>query len=170
MTNRRARTLAPARPYIFLHGVNDEIVTNVPAPLIWGHVDIITSELHFVENDDRVVVRRGGAGLYEITVSLCVEKKTANPGHSVIKLYVNGVALDCAVTHGFMGGAEQHSNAVMIYTVYLNEGDYIQTYVSVDNGSGQIESDTGRFCMKGLSMRGWNNESGGTRKIRGEKR
>lgn len=170
MTNRRARSLTPTRPYIFLHGVDDEIVTNVPAPLIWGHCDIKTSELHYNCNDDRVVVMRGGAGIYEITVSLCVEKKTANPGHSIIELYINGVALDCAITHGFMGGAEQHSNAIMIYTVYLNEGDYIQTYVSVDNGSGQIESSTGRFRMKGLSMRGWNNESGGSDRIKGGRR
>lgn len=170
MTNRRNRTLAPTRPYIFLHGVDDAVVTSVPIALNWGHIDIITSELHYVENDDRVVVRRGGAGLYEITVSLCVEKKTANPGHSVIQLYVNGVTLCCAVTHGYMGGAEQHSNAVMIYTVYLNEGDYIQTYVSVNNGSGQIEPSTGRFRMKGLSMRGWNNESGGRDRVKGGQR
>jgi len=159
--NQRNRKLAPARPYIFLHGVDDEVVTNVPTALIWGHIDIITSELHYVENDDRIVVKRGGAGIYEITVSLCVEKKTANPGHSIIQLYVNGVALCCAETHGFMGGADNHSNAVMLYTVYLNEGDYIQTYVSVNNGSGQIEPSTGRFRMKGLPMRGWNNNAGG---------
>ena len=160
--NNRIRKVAPTRPYIFLHGVDGAVVTNVPTPLIWGHIGIKTTELHYVEGDDRVVVRRGGAGIYEITVSLCVEKKTANPGHSVIVLYVNGAALCCAETHGFMGGAEQHSNAVMIYTVYLSENDYIQTFVSVDNGSGQIESSTGRFRMKMLSMEGWDNGAGGT--------
>ena len=170
MTNRRNRTLAPVRPYIFLHGVDGEVVTSVPVALIWGHIDIITSELQYVEGNDRVVVKRGGAGIYEITVSLCVEKKTANPGHSIIKLYVNGVALCCAETHGYMGNTNNHSNAVMIYTIYLNEGDYIQTYVSVDNGSGQIEPETGRFRMKGLSMRGWNNESGGRDKVKGRER
>ena len=164
MTNTRNRKLAPARPYIFLHGVDDTVVTNVPSALVWGYIDIQTSELHYVEGDDRVVISRGGSGMYEVTVSLCVEKKTANPGHSIIVLYVNGVALCCAETHGFMGGVEQHSNAVMIYTVYLSEGDYIQTYVSVDNGSGQIEPDTGRFRMKGLSMDGWDNLKGGKRK------
>jgi len=170
MTNRRARTLAPARPYIFLHCVNGTVVTNVPAPLIWGHIDIITSELHYVEGDDRVVVMRGGAGIYEIQVSLCIEEKAADPGHSIIELYVNGVALDCGITHGYMGAAENHSNAVMIYTVYLNVGDYVQTYVYVNNGSGIVEASTGRFCMKGLSMRGWNNESGGRDKIKGARR
>jgi hypothetical protein len=165
--NTRNRKVAPAIPYIFLHGIDDTVVTNVPAPLIWGHIDIMTSELHFVENDDRVVVRRGGAGIYEISVSLCVEKKAANPGHSVIELYVNGSALRCAETHGFMGALAQHSNAIMIYTVYLNEGDYVQTYVSVDNGSGQIEPDTGRFCMKRLPMKGWNNDAGGKVDYRG---
>lgn len=163
MTNTRNRKLAPARPYIFIHGVDDAVVTNVPIALTWGHIDIQTSELHYVEGDDRIVISRGGSGIYEINVSLCVEKKTANPGHSVIELYVNGVALDCAITHGYMGGAEQHSNAVMIYTVYLSEGDYVQTFVSVDNGSGQIEVGTSRFRMKGLSMEGWNNRSGGRR-------
>ena len=164
MTNTRNRKLAPARPYIFLHGVDDAVVTSVPIALTWGHIDMKTSELHYVEGDDRIVISRGGTGIYEVTVSLCVEKKTANPGHSVIELYVNGVALDCAITHGFMGGAEQHSNAIMIYTVYLNEGDYIQTFVSVDNGSGQIEPGTSRFRMKLLSMEGWNNRSGGYRR------
>lgn len=163
MTNKRIRRIAPTRPYIFLHGVDNAVVTSAPIPLTWGHCGIKTSELHYVEGDDRVIVRRGGSGIYEIMVSLCVEKKTANPGHSVIQLYVNGVALDCAITHGFMGGAEQHSNAVMIYTVYLTENDYIQTYVSVNNGSGQIESDTGRFRMKMLSMDGWDNNAGGMR-------
>jgi len=170
MTNRRARELAPARSYIFLHGVDDTVVTNVPAPLIWGHCDIKTSELYYTCGDDRVVVRRGGAGIYEVTVSVCIEKKAANPGHSIIELYVNGVALACGITHGYMGAAENHSNAVMIYTVYLNEGDYLQTYVYVDNGSGQVEPGTGRFCMKGLSMRGWNNESGGRDKVKGARR
>jgi len=170
MTNRRARELSPTRPYIFLHGVDNTVVTNVPAPLTWGLCVIKTSELHYVCNDDRVVVRRGGAGIYEITVSLCVEKKAANPGHSIIELYVNGVALQCGITHGYMGALAQHSNAIMIYTVYLNEGDYIQTYVYLDNGSGQVESGTGRFRMKGLSMRGWNNESGGRDRIKGANR
>lgn len=163
MTNTRNRKIAPAIPYIFLHGVDDAIVTTVPTPLTWGHIDMKTSEFHYTEGDDRVVINRGGAGIYEVTVSLCVEKKTANPGHSVIELYVNGIALDCAITHGFMGGAAQHSNAVMIYTVYLSEGDYIQTYVSVDNGSGLIEPSTGRFRMKFLSMEGWNNRAAGQR-------
>lgn len=160
--NTRNRQLNPTQPYIFLHGVDDEIVTSVPIALIWGHIDFKTSEFHYVENDDRVTINRHGAGIYEITVSLCVEKKTANPGHSVIELYVNGVALDCAITHGFMGGAEQHSNAIMIYTVYLDVGDYVQTFVSVDNGSGQIEPSTGRFMMKGISMEGWNNKRAGS--------
>lgn len=163
MTNNRIRSVAPARPYIFLHGVDDAVVTNIPIPLIWGHCDMKTSELHYVEGDDRIIVRRGGAGIYEITVSLCVEKKAANPGHSVIELYVNGSALDCAITHGYMGGAEQHSNAVMVYTVYLTENDYVQTFVSVDNGSGQIEPGTGRFRMKMLPMEGWDNGAGGSR-------
>jgi hypothetical protein len=163
MTNERIRKIAPTRPYIFLHGVDDEVVTNVPTALIWGHCDIKTSELHYVEGDDRIIVRRGGAGLYEISVSLCVEKKTANPGHSKIELYVNGVVLDCSETHGYMGGVAEHGNAILIYTVYLSENDYIQTFVSVDNGSGQIEPNTGRFRMKMLSMDGWDNDAGGIR-------
>lgn len=162
MVNRRIRKVAPTRPYIFLHCVDEEVVTTVPVALIWGHCDMKTSELHYVEGDDRVIIRRGGAGIYEITVSLCVEKKTANPGHSVIQLYVNGTVLPCSATHGFMGNANQHSNAVMIYSIYLTEGDYIQTFVSVDNGSGQIESNTGRFRMKMLSMKGWDNDAGGS--------
>ena len=170
MTNRRARELAPAMPYIFIHGVGNTVVTSVPAPLIWGNIAIKTSELHFVENDDRIVVKRGGAGIYEIFVSVCIEKTTAIPGHSTIQLYVNGVLLPCSETHGYLGAVCQYSNAVMIYTVYLNEGDYIQTYVSVNNGEGQLEPDTGRFCMRGLSMRGWNNESGGRDKIKGGRR
>lgn len=161
MTNTRNRTLAPAIPYIFLHCVDEAVVTNTPVALVWGAVDVITSELHYVVGDDRVIINRGGEGIYEVTVSLCVEKKTANPGHSVIQLYINGTILDCSETHGFMGGVEQHSNAVLIYTVYLNVGDYIQTFVSVDNGSGQVESNTGRFRMKRLSMKGWDNNRGG---------
>ena len=160
--NTRNRLMNPTRPYIFLHGVDDAVVTNVPTALVWGHMEFKTSELHYVEDDDRVVVNRHGAGIYEVTVSLCVEKKTAVPGHSTIELYVNGAALDCAVTHGFMGAANQHSNAIMIYTVYLDVGDYIQTFVSVDNGTGQIESGTARFRMKGVSMEGWNNRRAGT--------
>lgn len=167
MTNQRNRTLAPAIPYMFLHCVDETVITNVPTAMVWGHADIMTSDLHYVEGDDRVTVNRDGEGLYEVTVSLCVEKKTANPGHSIIQLYVNGVMLDCAETHGLMGGAEQHSNAVLIYTVYLNVGDYVQTFVSVDNGSGLIEANTGRFCMKGLSMQGWDNNLGGKERIRG---
>jgi len=170
MTNRRAREVAPTRPYIFLHGVDAASVTNVPTALVWGNCDIKTSELHYVQGDDRITVKRGGAGIYEITVSLCVEKVTGAPTHSIIQLYVNGSVLCCAETHGFMGGAGQHSNAIMIYSVYLNEGDYVQVYVSQDVGTGQIEDDTGRFRMKGLSMRGWNNESGGRERIKGGRR
>lgn len=166
--NTRRRKLAPVRPYIFLHGVDGAVVTNVPTALVWGHVNMKTSELFYNEGDDKVVVKKGGAGIYEVTVSLCIEKKTAVPGHSTIQLYVNGTVLDCAETHGYMGGAEQHSNAVMIYNVYLDENDYIQTFVSVDNGSGLIEPSTGRFRMKGLPMRGWNNDSGGKISYKGK--
>ena len=162
--NTRNRQMNPVVPYIFLHGVDDAVVNTVPTALVWGHMDFKTSELHYVLGDDRVTVNRHGAGIYEITVSLCVEKKTANPGHSIIELYVNGVALTCAVTHGYMGGVAEHGNAVMIYSVYLDVGDYIQTFVYVNNGSGQIEPSTGRFRMKGISMEGWNNRRAGSSK------
>jgi len=154
----------PVVPYIFLHGVDDAVITTVPTALVWGHMDFKTSELYYVEGDDRVTVNRHGAGIYEITVSLCVTEKTANPGHSIIELYVNGAVLTCAETHGYMGNTTEHSNAVMIYTVYLDVGDYVQAFVSVDNGSGQIVPATARFRMKGISMEGWNNKRAGSSK------
>ena len=167
MTNTRNRKLAPARPYIFLHCPDDEVVTAVPTAIIWSCCPIKTSELHYECGDDRVIVSRGGAGMYEIYASISVEKKTGAPTHSVIQVYVNGTVACCADTHGFIGSnAGQHSNAVLLYTVYLSEGDYVQIYASQTVGTGTIEHDTGRFRMKGLSMRGWNNRLGGRKDIR----
>ena len=161
MVNKRQRHLAPARPYLFLHCVDGANVTSVPTALVWGYIDILTSELYYKEGDDRVVVLKGGAGLYEVMVSVCVEKSQGNAGHTILELYVNGTVLDCSEAHGYMGAPKEHSSAFLFYTVYLNRGDYIQTYISVDNGSGNIETNTGRFHMRGLPMRGWNNDAGG---------
>lgn len=162
MTNSRIRRVAPTRPYIFLHGVDETEITATPTALIWGHIDIKTSELHYVEGDDRVVVRRGGTGIYEIAVSACADRTGGNPGHFNITAYVNGVACICGVAHGVCGAASEHGNAILLYPIYLNEGDYVQTFVSVDNGTAEIEPGTGRFCMKMLSMEGWDNGAGGT--------
>ncbi len=162
MVNNRIRRVAPTRPYIFLHGVDNAGVDIKPTPLVWGHLEIKTSELHYVEGDNRIVVGRGGTGIYEITVSACADRLTGNPGHFHLELYVNGVACICGVAHGVCGAASEHGNAILFYTVYLTEGDYVQTIVLVDNGTAEIEPGTGRFCMKMLSMRGWDNGAGGT--------
>ena len=162
MTNNRIRRIAPTEPYIFLHGVDNAGINTTPTPLVWGHMDIKTSELHYVEGDDRVVVRRGGTGIYEITVSACADRTGGNPGHFHVELYVNGVACICGEAHGVCGAASEHGNAILLYSIYLNEGDYVQTYVSVDNGTAVIEPGTGRFRMKMLSMKGWDNGAGGT--------
>lgn len=144
-------------------------MTATPTAITWGCCPIKTSELHYACSDDRVVVKRGGAGIYEIDASACVEKAGGAPTHSVLQLYINGAYVCCSDAHGIIGTAGQHTNADLHYSVYLNEGDYVQIYISQDAGTGTVEDDTGRFCMKRLPMRGWNNDSGGIRKIRGER-
>jgi hypothetical protein len=87
----------------------------------------------------------------------------------VVQLYVNGTYVCCSDAHGIIGTASQHTSANLNYTIYLNEGDYVQIYLYQDAGTGVVEDDTGRFCMKRVPMRGWNNDSGSARKVRGEK-
>lgn len=162
--NTRNRQMNPTQPFIFLHCVDEHPISTIPAPLDWDHTGFKTSEFHYTEGDNRVSITKFGTGIYEITVSLCVEIKTGAPTHSIIELYVNGVILDCGVTHGYTGAAGHHSNATIVYPVYLTPGDYVQVYASVDNGTGIIEANTGRFQMKGIPMEGWNNKRAGSSK------
>lgn len=159
----RNRQMNPTQPYIFIHCVDEEGITAVPAALTFADIEFKTSELHYVSGDDRVTINRHGAGIYEITLSACIEKDTGAPTHSVFEIYVNGAALDCAEAHGIVGTAGQHSSVFLKYTIYLDVGDYVQVYASVDAGTGTLETNTGRFMMKGVTMEGWNNRrAGGT--------
>ena len=170
MVNRRNRKIAPAIPYLFVHCVSNGAINTTPSPLTWGCVDMITSEMHYVEGDDRVVVNRGGAGIYDMIITLCAEKVTGAPTHVVMQLYVNGVAVPEAITCGYVGGSLEHASITLIYAGYFNEGDYVQTYISVDAGTAQITPHTGRAISRGVPMRGWNNESGGRDRIKGARR
>jgi len=166
----RNRTMKPALPFIFIHEAESFVVTDTPAPITWGHVLYGTSDFHHSDGDTKVVVRRGidTEGIYEIFAMAGAVKKAGNPTELVLELYVNGVAIPCCQAHASVGAGVQHSDAVLITAKFLHIGDYIEVYVSVDDGSATIENVTARLMMQALQMRGWNNNNAGNLRVRGD--
>lgn len=166
----RNRTNSPAIPFIFVHETDSFIVDNVPTPVPWHHIHFDTSDFEITSGTTEMRVKRGVAtsGLYMIYVCLGAAKKTGNPIELALALYKNGVACECAEAHAIIGAASQHSDAVLITTVFLEVGDVVQVYVSVDAGTATTEDNTARFIISALPMQGWDNNLGGKDRIRGQ--
>jgi len=165
----RNRDVAPAIPFIYVHHTFSFAVSDTPTPITWEHIHFITPDFSITSGDTRIRVRRGVAtsGVYMLYVSAGAIKKAGNPVQIIIEIYINGVLCECAAAHGSIGAGVEHSDATLITAIYLNVGDYLEVYVSVDAGSATIEDDTARWIISALPMQGWDNERGGKNRIRG---
>lgn len=162
MVNNRIRNVAPATPLAYLHGTDGFTVDVTPTPLPWAHAHFITSDFKFIATNTRIIINKSFKGrIYRVTVQMGAEKASGNPTAIILQLYVNGVAIDCCKTHGAIA-AGTHGDATIASMIYVNAGDYIEAYVSVDNGTVTVEADTARIIIEGLHMRGWDNGAGGT--------
>ena len=163
MVNNRIREVAPAIPLIYLHGTDGATIGTTPTPLPWAHAHFITSDFKFIATGTRIIINKSFKGrIYRVIVQMGAEKSGGNPTAIILQLYVNGVAVDCCTTHGAIA-AGTHGDATLISMIYVNAGDYIEAYASVDNGTVTIEADTARIIIEGLPMMGWDNGSGGSR-------
>lgn len=168
MVNRRTRDINPVVPFIFLHGTDTTVVTNVPTPLLWSHPHFMTHDFGFKDHTSHVRIKRTGGGcLYRFYVQAGATKKAGNPDYMILQLYVNGVAHPCCLSHGAISHNETHADTTLISAFYANYNDYIEIYISVDAGSATEEPDTARFIIEGLAMRGWNNNAAGRINYRG---
>ena len=167
MTNTRNRTLRASVPFILLHGTDGVTVTVTPTAMIWAHELYGTSAFRFTDATTKIIIAKGGQGIYEIIASGGVEKATGNPTHAMFVVYVNGVALPCCTADSMIGAGSEHSDVCLHTATYLSAGDYVEIYVSVDAGTGVIEDDTARLIVKAVPMEGWNNRHGSKRNIRG---
>lgn len=163
----RNRNIAPAIPFVYLHGTADLEITAVATAMTWDHAHFISTDFNFTAGGTRVTINRGGEGLYRLYMNAGVEKKTGNPTHCIFVVYVNGVAVACCENHSVIGAGSEHSDAALITAIQLRGGDYIEIYASVDAGTGNLEENTARWIIEGLPMKGWNNSQGGRLRIRG---
>ena len=160
----------PAIPFVFLHGTDGYVITDISTAITWDHKHFRTSEFGFTDGGTRITVARGTdvEGIYMIYVSAGAVKKAGNPTEFILQFYKNGSACDCGKTHGSIGAGTEHGNAILIIAVYLHVGDYLEIYASVDAVSATVEEDTCRWIISALPMKGWNNSSGGSLRQRGE--
>lgn len=162
MVNNRIRSVAPAIPFAYLHGTDSFSITTTPTPLPWAHAHFITKDFRFIATGTRIIINKSFKGrVYKVSAQLGAEKSGGNPTAIVLQLYINGVAVNCCKTHGAIV-AITHGDATLITSIYVNAGDYIEVYASVDNGTAIIEADTARLIIQGLSMKGWDNGAGGS--------
>lgn len=163
MVNNRIRNVAPAIPFVYLHGTDSFSITITPTPLPWAHAHFITKDFRFIATGTRVIINKSFKGrIYRVSAQFGAEKSGGNPTSIILQLYVNGIAVDCCKTHGAIA-AGTHGDAALITSIYVNAGDYIEVYASVDNGTAIIEADTARLIIEGLPMMGWDNGAGGSR-------
>lgn len=163
----RYRTPAPAIPFIFLHGTDAFNVTTTPTALTWAHAHNKTSDFGFVEGKTRVYVNRGNEGVYKFYASCGAFKATGNPTELVITVYINGVQCECATAHGSVGAGTEHGDATIVFARELKCGDYVEIFISTDNGTVTTEEETARLIIEGLPMKGWDNNHGGKLQLRG---
>lgn len=164
MVNNRIRNIAPAIPFIFLHGTDEQVITDVATPITWSHSHFITSDFKFIATGTRIIINKTFKGrVYRVFVQVGATKKAGAPSYIELKIYINGVAQPCCLTHGAIGSLGNHGDAILGSAVYANAGDYIEVYARVDAGSATVEADTARIIIEGLPMMGWDNGAGGSK-------
>lgn len=155
------RLLGAAIPFILVVNANGQAVTAVPAPIIFNETLFKTNYITFTNGTSKLYIARGGTGLYEIHVNLGVaQNQLASTARVVI--YRNGTIVNNTKAKTYIGNnVGRQSHATINTAMYLEYGDYIEIFVSVNAGAGNIEDDSARCMLKFIPMDGWINKKSG---------
>jgi len=170
MTNRK-RTNTPVIPFIQLHDTGLQVFTTVGEFHTWDNISFKTSDFHYTEDDDRVLINIPSAGYYEVTFECSFTKSGAGLGAAVCTLYKNGevvtgaTAVGCAYDTG--QGAAACACITLHFIIYLKGRDYIQVKTTASADSLISGSQTSRLLVKFIPTQGWNNDNGGNTNYRG---
>ena len=170
MTTRN-RTNTPVIPFIQLYDVGTQTFTVAGEFHTWDSIAFKTSDFHYTEDDDRVMINVPSAGYYEITFECSFTKSGSGFGAATSQIYINGEAVTGAKAVGcaYDTGQGQASCACMTlhFIIYLKARDYIQIKTTASANSLLSGLETSRLLIKFIPTQGWNNNNGGNINYRG---
>lgn len=162
----RLRNLRTAIPYISLRDAGGGQTIN-GSWLTWDTIVTKTTSFIYVEDADKIKIRLNVAGYYELTFNMSL----SGNGNAYFDIYVNGtLQAGSRVYCGpvVSGQGYWYDSCSMKFTLYLQQGDYVQIKGTMLAGTGETIANTSRLIIKSIPMHGWDNERGGVkRKIGG---
>ena len=173
MTNRRARELAPAIPFIQLYDSGTQTFTTTGEFHTWDTTSFKTSDFHYNVDDDRVQINRQGGGWYEITFESSFTVGAAGFASAGSQVYINGEAVEgskaCGCGYDSGQGSVACACVTLHFIIYLNSKDYIQIKTTNSLGSEDMLTvpETSRLIVKFIPIKGWDNSAGGKVNFRG---
>lgn len=170
MTNRN-RTSTPVIPFIQLYDSGTQTFTMAGEFHTWDTIVFKTSDLHYIADEDRVLVNIPSAGYYEITFECSFTKSGAGIAAATSQIYKNGVAVagskavGCSYDTG--QGLAGCATMTLHFIIYLKARDYIQIKTTASTNSMLSGLETSRLLVKFIPTQGWNNNNGGNTNYRG---
>ena len=170
MTDRK-RTNTPVIPFIQLYdNTGLQSFTIAGEFHTWDSISFKTSDFHYTEDDDRVMINVPSAGYYEITFECSFYKDGSGFGSASSQVYVNGEGLTgskaCGCGYDTGQGYAACACVTLHFITYLKGRDYIQIKTTASDDMISV-CETSRLLIKFIPTQGWNNDNGGNTNYRG---